>query len=60
MQIVEFNQVGNPVDVLNLKSVDDRAPEAGEVKLKVLAAPIHPANLLQIAGQYAADPVLPA
>ena len=60
MQIVEFNQVGNPVDVLNLKTVDDRAPEAGEVKLKVLASPIHPANLLQIAGQYAADPVLPA
>lgn len=60
MQIVEFEQIGNPEDVLQLKTVEDRSPGQGEVKVKVLATPIHPANLLQIAGQYAADPVLPS
>ena len=59
MQVIEFNQLGNPADVLTLKNVPDQTPGAGEVKVRVLATPIHPANLLQIAGQYAAAPALP-
>ncbi len=54
MNIVQFNELGNPADVLTLAHVTDQAPGAGEVKVKVLAAPIHPANLLQIAGAYLA------
>jgi len=46
--------------VLKLKQVPDQSPGAGEVKVKVLATPIHPANLLQIAGAYAAAPELPS
>lgn len=60
MNIIEFAELGAPADVLKLKTIDDRAPQDGEVKVKVLAAPIHPANLLQISGQYAAAPSLPA
>lgn len=60
MQIVEFSQLGNPADVLTLKQVPDQSPGAGEIKVKVLATPIHPANLLQIAGAYAAAPNLPS
>jgi len=60
MKIVEFNQTGNPADVLNLRQIPDRAPAPGEVKVNVLATPIHPANLLQIMGRYAAAPDLPS
>ena len=60
MKIVEFAELGAPAEVLKLKSVADRAPQAGEVKVRVLATPIHPANLLQISGAYAAAPDLPS
>ncbi len=60
MKIIELNQLGNPADVLTLKAVPDQTPGAGEARVKVMAAPIHPANLLQIAGQYAAAPELPS
>lgn len=60
MKIVEFNELGNPADVLQLKEIPAQSPGAGEIKVQVLATPIHPANLLQIAGQYAAAPNLPS
>ncbi|MEO1554338.1 MAG: zinc-dependent alcohol dehydrogenase family protein [Pseudomonadota bacterium] len=60
MKIVEFAELGPPADVLKLKSVEDRGPQPGEARVKVLATPIHPANLLQIAGEYAAAPDLPS
>lgn len=60
MKIIEFNTLGNPADVLQLKDLPDQSPGAGEVKVQVLATPIHPANLLQISGEYAAAPDLPA
>lgn len=57
---VELNQLGDPAEVLEVK-VGTRMPlQAGEVRVKVLAAPIHPSNLLQIAGKYGVDPALPS
>lgn len=60
MRVIEFNELGDPATVLKLKSQPSALPAAGEVKVKVLATPIHPANLLQISGQYAAAPDLPS
>ncbi len=60
MKIIEFNSLGNPADVLRLREMPAQSPGAGEVKVQVLATPIHPANLLQIAGEYAAAPELPS
>lgn len=60
MKVIEFSELGNPADVLTLKEVASRAPDAGEVRVKILATPIHPANLLQIAGHYATAPQLPS
>lgn len=60
MKIIEQKELGTPADVLALKELPAQNPGAGEVKVKVLAAPIHPANLLQIAGQYATAPDLPS
>ncbi|MEP6390773.1 MAG: zinc-dependent alcohol dehydrogenase family protein [Halioglobus sp.] len=57
---VELNKVGDPAEVLEVK-VGTRAPlKDGEVRVSVLATPIHPATLLQIAGKYGVDPVLPS
>ncbi|MCR9270655.1 MAG: zinc-dependent alcohol dehydrogenase family protein [Henriciella sp.] len=60
MKVVEFSQLGNPADVLQLKTLPERSPGPGEIRVQVLATPIHPANLLQIAGQYAAAAELPS
>ena len=57
---VTYSQLGNPADVLEVKKEASRALNSGEVRVKVLAAPINPSDLLQISGNYGVDPVLPA
>ncbi|MEM8500766.1 MAG: zinc-dependent alcohol dehydrogenase family protein [Pseudomonadota bacterium] len=56
----EFSQLGNPADVLEVKMAKRRALSDGEARVSVLATPIHPSTLLQIAGQYGVDPTLPS
>ena len=56
----EFNEIGNPADVLRVKAAAPQALQSGEVRVRVLAAPINPSDLLQIAGQYGVAAVLPA
>lgn len=60
LKYVEFNQIGDPAEVLEVKVEAPRALQEGEVRVAVLATPIHPANLLQISGNYGTDAVLPA
>jgi len=57
---VELNQMGNPADVLEVKEGMSEELTEGQARVEVLAAPIHPSNLLQIAGNYLTDPVLPS
>lgn len=57
---IELNKMGDPADVLEVKIAESRALKSGEVRVKVLAAPIHPSILLQISGQYGVDPKLPS
>lgn len=60
MKTALYAQLGNPADVL---TVVDRAPRplaAGEVRVDVLSAPIHNADVLQILGLYGRSPALPA
>jgi trans-2-enoyl-CoA reductase len=57
---VELNRIGDPAEVLEVKEGSSRLLEKGEVRVEVLAAPIHPSNLLQIAGNYLTDAVLPS
>lgn len=57
---VELNKTGDPATVLEVKEGISRALESGEIRIKVLAAPIHPSNLLQIAGNYGTAAVLPS
>ena len=60
LQYTEFNEIGNPADVLTVKEEASQALQSGEVRVRVLAAPINPSDLLQIAGQYGVEAILPA
>ena len=60
LKYLEFSEMGNPADVIKVKEEGSRALKSGEVRVKVLAAPINPSDLLQISGQYGVDPVLPS
>jgi mitochondrial enoyl-[acyl-carrier protein] reductase / trans-2-enoyl-CoA reductase len=51
---------GNPADVLHVESRLWPAPTAGEVVVKIRAAPINPADLNQIEGKYPVRAELPA
>ena len=60
IKYISYSQLGNPADVLEVKKEASRALNSGEVRVKVLAAPINPSDLLQISGNYGVDAVLPA
>jgi len=51
---------GNPADVLHVESQPWPTPSAGEVIVKMRAAPINPADLNQIEGKYPVRAPLPA
>src|SRR6059036_3901573 len=51
---------GNPADVLQVESQPWPTPSAGEVIVKMRAAPINPADLNQIEGKYPVRAQLPA
>ena len=51
---------GNPADVLEVKKEMSQKLKSGEVRVKVLATPINPSDLLQIAGLYGVKAELPA
>lgn len=60
MKAARFERYGDPAEVLQLADVDDPGmPGPGEVRLRMLAAPINPADLLLIAGLYGERPALP-
>ena len=56
---IGYSQMGDPATVLEVKTEVPRALSPGEVRVKVLASPINPSDLLQISGNYGVDPVLP-
>jgi trans-2-enoyl-CoA reductase len=60
MKYIQYDEIGNPADVLKVKQALARPLNPGEARVKVLATPIHPSNLLQIAGQYGVAAQLPA
>jgi trans-2-enoyl-CoA reductase len=60
MKYIQYDELGDPAVVLKIKDAPSLPLDAGEVRVKVLATPIHPSNLLQIAGEYGVKPELPA
>jgi len=55
-----FQQTGQPKDVLTLSPLVPQAPAPGEVLVRILAAPLNPADLNTIEGTYGVKPALPA
>ncbi|MFT6657050.1 zinc-dependent alcohol dehydrogenase family protein [Maritalea sp.] len=55
-----YEETGSPLDVLKLVDTDIAELNAGDVRVDVLATPIHNADLLQMQGQYGISPQFPA
>jgi NADPH:quinone reductase-like Zn-dependent oxidoreductase len=60
MQALRFHQFGKPLEVLRLEELELPPLKQGEVRLKMLAAPVNPADLNLIEGTYGVKPPLPA
>src|SRR6266496_2826801 len=60
INVAVYETHGNPADVLRVESRPWPTPAAGEVIVKMRAAPINPADLNQIEGKYPVRAELPA
>ena len=60
MQVVRFEQCGPPADVLSLQEQPVPHPAPGEVRVRMLASPINPSDLMFVQGAYGQQPALPA
>jgi NADPH:quinone reductase-like Zn-dependent oxidoreductase len=61
MKAVVFDRCGPPEEVLQVREVPaPAAPGAGEVRVRMLASPVNPSDILYIRGEYGKQPPLPA
>jgi NADPH:quinone reductase-like Zn-dependent oxidoreductase len=60
MKAVIFECCGDPENVLQVCDMPMPEPRPGEVRVRMLASPINPSDLLYIRGQYGKPPSLPA
>jgi NADPH:quinone reductase-like Zn-dependent oxidoreductase len=60
MKSVVLEQWGDPASVLQVREVPVPTPARGQVRIRMLASPINPSDLLMIRGQYGRQPKLPA
>ncbi|XP_066140675.1 enoyl-[acyl-carrier-protein] reductase, mitochondrial-like [Euwallacea fornicatus] len=55
-----YTEYGDPLKVVNLTEAKLRDPQSNEVVVKLLAAPVNPADINTIQGKYPSKPELPA
>ena len=61
MKAIRFAKSGEPAKVLTVQERPLPAPRKGEVRVRILASPINPSDLLFVRGQYAGvQPHFPA
>src|SRR5262245_51967414 len=60
MKAVVQERWGDPEQVLEVRDVPAPTPGRGEVRVRMLASPINPSDLLTVRGQYGRQPRLPA
>jgi len=60
VRAIIFHEHGAPAKVTCLEEIVLEPPKSGEVLVRMIAAPIHPADLNLIEGKYPIRPVLPA
>ncbi len=59
MKAVVFDRCGDPGEVLQLRDLPMPRPAPGQVRVRMLASPINPSDLLFVRGLYGAKPTLP-
>jgi NADPH:quinone reductase-like Zn-dependent oxidoreductase len=52
MKAVVFEHFGDPAEVLHIKDVEPPKPQKGHVRVRMLASPVNPSDLLFIQGRY--------
>lgn len=60
MKAVVFEKFGEPAEVLRVKDVPEPKPGKSEIKVRMLASPINPSDLMTVRGIYGKLPELPA
>ncbi|MGW7008654.1 zinc-dependent alcohol dehydrogenase family protein, partial [Streptomyces sp. NPDC054933] len=61
MKAVAFDRYGEPKDVLSITDRPIPEPRAGEVRIRMIASPVNPSDLLYVRGHYAGvEPHFPA
>lgn len=60
MQAVVCERWGDPDEVLDVRETPMPEPQAGEVRIRMLASPVNPSDVLMIRGEYGRQPPLPA
>src|SRR5579862_2941291 len=60
MKAVQFDTFGDPAEVLHVAEVPKPEPGPGQVRVRMIASPINPSDLLTVRGLYGARPPLPA
>src|SRR5262245_43336494 len=60
MQALVMHAVGEPTDVLRLETRPSPTPAAGQVRVRVHAAPVHATDLHILRGRHGFAPPLPA
>lgn len=60
MRAVVFDSFGEPADVLRPRDLPDPVPPPGHVRVRMLASPINPSDLMTVRGVYGQRPSLPA
>jgi NADPH:quinone reductase-like Zn-dependent oxidoreductase len=60
MKAVRFNRFGDPKEVLHIQELPIPQPNPGQVRVRMIASPINPSDLLVVRGAYGRLPQLPA
>jgi NADPH:quinone reductase len=60
MKAVVFERFGEPSEVLSVRDVPTPEPGPGEVRVRMIASPVNPSDLLVVRGRYGVLPKLPS
>ena len=60
MKAAVFDSFGEPSERLEIREVADPEPGPGEVRVRMIASPVNPSDLLVVRGRYGVLPRLPA
>jgi NADPH:quinone reductase-like Zn-dependent oxidoreductase len=59
MKAMIFEETGEPADILHIRDLPDPAPGPGDILVRVLLSPVHPADLHVMRGRFGRTPALP-